>query len=80
MKKRFLMKITEWRQLPESERLRLVARTTWIGGIAMIGVWMLLLLPFQLYINRGGSDANEAQVQGVTTQVTESPSPSPTNN
>lgn len=60
---RLQRKIEEWRSLPEEARLRKAHRLTWGLGIAMLGLWGTVLLPFQLYVQ--GTGESEPAVQGV---------------
>ena len=80
MRKRVKSKIKDWQSRPEHERMRIAARITWISGISLVGVWLLLLLPFHFYINRGEAPAPTPQVQGVVTETSPTSTPTPTDN
>lgn len=73
MKKRLIQKIEHWRNQPEHTRVRIATRLTWITGIALIGIWLVLLLPFQLYISR--DHVPQPAIQGVTTSENSTPTP-----
>lgn len=70
MKKRIQRKIEDLRQQPENVRYRAVSYFTVLGGAVLVGLWLTVLLPVQLYLQNPGESQETGP--GVFTQIKES--------
>ncbi|MEX0649692.1 MAG: hypothetical protein WD200_01710 [Candidatus Andersenbacteria bacterium] len=58
MKKRIQRKIEDLREQPEHIRFRTASYMTIIGGVVIVLIWLLILLPIQLRLNREEPENN----------------------
>lgn len=91
MKKRIEKKVRMWREQSEPERLRTASYLTLGGGIIIVILWLAVLLPLQLWVQRDDG-IQQAAENGILKQIKEqvagvrdenqvsdpSPSPQPT--
>lgn len=88
MKKRVSKRLDQLREQPDHVRMRTASMFTVVSGVIIVGLWLTILLPAQLYLNSRGdkeSAENTGNVQGAkTTQapkqqlITPTISPTPT--
>ncbi len=70
MKKRIEKKISVWREQSEPERLRTASYLTLVGGILVVILWLVVLLPLQLWVQRDDGVQRTAE-NGILKQIRE---------
>jgi len=79
MKRRLKQKVEQLRSQPEHVRVRKLSMFTWGAGAVLVGLWLGVLLPFQLHVSRD-TEKKAPAVQGVSTSTSPSPTPAADSN
>lgn len=70
MKKRIQAKIENLQQQPDHVRFRAASYFTAISGIVLVLLWLVVFLPFQLYVGSRGDDSDGVDSKSAQATIT----------